>query len=908
MLMKKINLSLIKVITLVSMLLTFSTVSASDFLLSIQNEQQTAANKLEFDVYMQNTRTSPLTYELATIQLGLLFNSSIYTGGTVSASISNAGSGLVSGQQFTATPNTATQIAGQTVIKLAGRTPVGAGNGTLISATAPGTLITHFTITISVNFTSGVTPNLTFISSTAVSPYYVTSVSEYISSVNTLLSVTSGVDAIANANPELNQPPTAFAVTGTGTTCAGTGGLPVGLANSEVGVTYTLYNGTTALTPTVAGTGSAISFGNQLAGTYTVKGTNFGGTTDMTGNAIITENPALPASVIIAPSANNVCAGTSVTFTATPTNGGTTPVYQWFKGATAVGTNSATFSYVPANGDIISVKLTSNASPCLTGSPATSNSVTMVVNAILTASVSIAPSANNVCAGTSVTFTATPTNGGTTPVYQWYKGATAVGTNSATFSYVPVNGDMISVKMTSNATPCLTGSPATSNTVTMVVNPILTASVSIAPSANNVCAGTSVTFTATPTNGGTTPVYQWFKSATAVGTNSATFSYVPANGDVISVVMTSNATPCLTGSPATSNTVTMVVNPILPASVSIAPTANNVCAGTSVTFTATPTNGGTTPAYQWFNGATAVGTNSATFTYVPVNGDVIKAIMTSNAACVSGSPATSNTVTMVVNPILTASVSIAPSANNVCAGTSVTFTATPTNGGTTPTYQWFKGATAVGTNSATFSYVPANGDMISVKMTSNATPCLTGSPATSNTVTMVVNPILTASVSITPSANPVNAGTPVTFTATPTTGGTAPTYQWHNGATLVGTNSDIFTYTPINNDVIYVIMTSDAICVTGSPATSNSITIAVVGFKESKISANIYSQDKNIYVNCSEKANQIYIYSATGSLVMMKNNVSGLTEFNMNNEPSAYYLVKIVTESDYIYTQKVLLK
>jgi hypothetical protein len=556
--------------------------------------------------------------------------------------------------------------------------------------------------------------------------------------------------------------------------------------------------------------------------------------------------------------------------------------------------------------------MTSNATPCLVGSPVTSNTVTMVVNPNLTAGVSIAAGANNICSGTSVTFTATPTNGGTSPSYQWYNGITAVGTNSATYTYAPASGDVIKVVMTSNATPCLVGSPVTSNTVTMVVNPNLTAGVSIAAGANNICSGTSVTFTATPTNGGTSPSYQWYNGTTAVGTNSATYTYAPANSDVIKVVMTSNATPCLVGSPVTSNTVTMVVNPNLTAGVSIAAGANNICSGTSVTFTATPTNGGTSPSYQWYNGTTAVGTNSATYSYTPASGDVIKVVMTSNATpCLVGSPVTSNTVTMVVNPNLTAGVSIAAGANNICSGTSVTFTATPTNGGTSPSYQWYNGTTAVGTNSATYTYAPASGDVIKVVMTSNATPCLVGSPVTSNTVTMVVNPNLTAGVSIQANVNPAIKGNNVTFTATPVGGGTSPSYQWFVNNTQVSTNySGIYTYAPANNDQVYTLMTSNASpCLLGSPVTSNTITMLVVvtGIDESKqVSVYTYSLNKNIFVNCSEKAKQIQVYNTLGSVIYETNNVEGLKKFDMISQPIEYYFVKVVT-SDNVFIKKVLL-
>src|SRR5450759_1779406 len=346
----------------------------------------------------------------------------------------------------------------------------------------------------------------------------------------------------------------------------------------------------------------------------------------------------------------------------------------------------ATYTASATSGPLVNLTLTAHGGSC-EGATA---SKTITVNPTVAASVSIAAVPSGaICPGTSVTFTATPTNGGT-PAYQWKKGGISIpGETGVTYtSTTLLNGNVITVEMTSTAT-CATGSPATSNAITMIVNPTVAASVSIAAVPSGaICPGTSVAFTATPTNGGT-PAYQWKKGGISIpGETGVTYtSTTLLNGNVITVEMTSTAT-CATGSPATSNAITMIVNPTVAASVSIAAVPSGaICPGTSVAFTATPTNGGT-PAYQWKKGGISIpGETGVTYTSTTLlNGNVITVEMTSTATCATGSPATSNAITMIVNPTVAASVSIAAVPSGaICQGTSVAFTATPTNGGT-PAY------------------------------------------------------------------------------------------------------------------------------------------------------------------------------------------------------------------------------
>lgn len=162
--------------------------------------------------------------------------------------------------------------------------------------------------------------------------------------------------------------------------------------------------------------------------------------------------------------------------------------------------------------------------------------------------------ANNMAVGT--TYTATATGGFTQFIYNWNSGSsstvvlelrnqnTAAGGNDFALDDIifrTVQQVFSSVVVSANNIPAVTIS-----TPTTVVT-----------------AGENATFAATPTNGGANPLYQWYVNGVAVGTNSAssTLKYVPAQGDVISCVLTSDKS-CADPKTATSNTITMTVTTV----------------------------------------------------------------------------------------------------------------------------------------------------------------------------------------------------------------------------------------------------------------------------------------------------------------------------------------------------------
>ena len=547
---------------------------------------------------------------------------------------------------------------------------------------------------------------------------------------------------------------------------------------------------------------------------------------------VIITPAVLPSVTITANPGNTICSDQSVTFTATPTNGGITPSYQWKKNGTDVGANNPMYTDPAlADGDQIKVVMTSNA-VCTTTASVSSNTITMTVTPAVTPSVIITASpGTTVCSGQSVTFTAVPANGGSNPSYQWKKNGGNVGANSDTYTDAsPATGDQIQVLLTSNAV-CATPATASSNVITMTVTTALVPSVSIEASpGSTICTGENVTFTAIPVNGGDTPSYQWKKNGSNVGVNSATYADASlVSGDQIQVVMTSNSA-CASPSSASSNVITMTVTSTLVPAVSIdASPGTTICTGENVTFTATPVNGGSAPSYQWKKNGGNVGVNSAIYADATLaTGDQIQVVMTSNSACASPSSAASNTIFMTVTSALVPLVSIEASpGSTICSGEMVSFTAIPVNGGAAPSYQWKINGTNAGTNSPMFAVASlVTGDQIQVTMTSSSS-CASPPSVTSNAITMTVTSAVTPSVSIDPDQNPVCQGAMVLFTASPVYGGT-PLYAWYKNNVLVsGEISSTFSLIPSNGDRVKSVMTSSYSCATVNPVTSNEVTMTI---------------------------------------------------------------------------------
>ncbi len=446
-------------------------------------------------------------------------------------------------------------------------------------------------------------------------------------------------------------------------------GENINLTSSIAGATY-LWSGPNGFSSTLQNPLPVTNAQSVNAGSYSVTVSNVpGGCPGSTNSTtiIVNNRPNTPQINNIATGVQDVCVGYMYPYTIEPPAAGS--VYVWSLSGGGFITNTAStnlinITWTTTGNYVLSVMET--ASNGCTGNPVILN---ITVSSVSIAGVSISASSNPVCTGNPVTITALPVNQGTSPDYIWYKNNIQAGApNLPTYTYIPDDGDQVYVELSSSS-PCALPNPVSSQVITMSVNSSLVPTITISASNNPSCFGSTVDFSVTTSsNGGSSPVYEWKKNGLPIGTNSPTYSdNTLANNDLITCTLTSNES-CASPPQGTSNEIKMTVNPITDPTITVSADIDPSCTGNLVTFTATISNGGNMPVYQWGKNGSNVGANSQTYTdNLLANNDVINCTLTSNASCISTGTVQGNPITLTVNPV--PSVSDTSSLNpSVCGG------------------------------------------------------------------------------------------------------------------------------------------------------------------------------------------------------------------------------------------------
>jgi hypothetical protein len=453
-------------------------------------------------------------------------------------------------------------------------------------------------------------------------------------------------------------------------------------------------------------------------------------------NIVQTVN-AMPT--VLAGSSIPVCANNPNVSLSTATKNSATLSTNWTSsGSGAFIPNSATLNstYIPSAGDISSgsiiLTLTgTGTAPCPNST--STKTVTITPTPTVSAGASQTVCANNTAV--SLNGTVTIASGGT---WTGGTGTFVPNANSLITTYTPsaseISAGTVNLTLTSTGNGnCL--AVISNTTITITAAPTINAGANQTVCANNPAV--SLNGTVTIASGGT---WTGGTGTFAPNANSLTTTYTPSASEISSGIV--NLTLTSTGN---GNCLAVISNTSI--TITSAPTAfagsnQTVCAANpnvNLYGIVTVATGGV---WSGGTGTFTPNANSLTTTYTPsaleISSGVSNLVLTTtgNGNC----NAATSPIAITITPSLTPSITIAPDQNNVCSGTTITFTASPVNGGSTPTYQWTLNGVSAGTNNATYSSATfANGDVIKATMISSAT-CVSPTSATSNSVTVVISP------------------------------------------------------------------------------------------------------------------------------------------------------------------------
>ncbi len=338
----------------------------------------------------------------------------------------------------------------------------------------------------------------------------------------------------------------------------------------------------------------------------------------------------------------------------------------------------------------------------------------IIATSTFSAAVTVASSSSNVTPGGAVTLTPTPTNGGSNPSYDWYVNGVKVATNSGAYTITNIQATTTAYCVMTSNLPCVSSAVVTSATKTISVGGYKYGKSTFYQVSGNVLWGAK-----------NQPVlYGKFDGAasnSSGGWGVSSLKFETANTDNANVLKAK----------LWYNTVNDISTATLKDSISNP-------SGTLI-----------------FNidGVNGLDINSVYFflTYDVADeaqcGNTLDAYLPTGAITVVGNIAGIKSVTTGSNPsgnrvisstVLTPTVTVVTSSSNVTSGSSVTCTPNPVNGGSVPSYAWYRNGVFVATTSG--PYVVTNitsTTTIYCVMTSNLL-CVSPKTATSANKTISV--------------------------------------------------------------------------------------------------------------------------------------------------------------------------
>ena len=355
-------------------------------------------------------------------------------------------------------------------------------------------------------------------------------------------------------------------------------------------------------------------------------------------------------------------------------------------------------------------------------------------------------------------------------------------------------------------------------TYTLPTSCIITTVVTVNPQPQPITGIQSVCHGDTTYLNDVTPGGVWSSSSPATAS-------VGTSGMVIGVGLSGTSTIVYSLAAGCNSTVVVTVNP-LPSVYGVTGGGSYCQGGSGVPIGLNGSNVGIS--YLLYYGPSATGYlagtgSSLNFGLLTVAGTYTVRATDNTTGCHSNMTGTAVVViTPTVNPLVSITTGVG---DTVCPGTLVTFSPDTANAGSAPTYQWSVNGVLVSLSS-TYSYIPANGDIVTVIMTSNGV-CVMPLTATNYIKMHVIpdaNPLV--SISIDP-GDTICQYAAATFTATPTFGGSAPTYAWYVNSSGPLGSGPIFSYYPTTGDIVYCTMTSNYQCRLSDSANSNVATMTV---------------------------------------------------------------------------------